>query len=143
MKVVHGLSIPLGKLGFFLPRTLSRAFTSQSREEPESFNIGDQIRSSAGGILRERRKRTSGHSTPIIHPNSAHGSTRPVYRIGGTVIRDGNGGRSEATTGPATPVEVEMGNEIERAGTPRAGQFERTIRFPDDEPVHMNSDRNS
>ncbi|OCL10108.1 hypothetical protein AOQ84DRAFT_252234, partial [Glonium stellatum] len=35
--VIHGLSIPLGKLGFYLPRTISAAVSQQ--DEPEPFHI--------------------------------------------------------------------------------------------------------
>lgn len=97
--VVHGLSIPLGKLGFFLPRTLSRAFTntsSMSVATPPPFTIPEQTA-----------------------PPSPRTGTRPVYRIGGTVIRDG------AASGSRTPAEP--------AGTsPGNGLVDRTIRFPDE-----------
>jgi len=90
--VVHGLSIPLGKLGFFLPRTLSRAFTSQSNDV-----VG-------------------------------------FFEIGGSVIRDGqlaNGSASLSVLDAIRPL------------TPHAVVAERTIRFPDDEPVHVASDMSS
>jgi hypothetical protein len=132
--VVHGLSIPLGKLGFFLPRTLSRAFTSQENSENNSFAVGDRIRSSTSGVLRERRKRKSpprqsGLSTPTT--NSVSTSTRPIYRIGGTVLRDVNLN--------ASGVGVEA--ESRSASTPPAVATERTIRFPDDEPRLSASER--
>ncbi|PQE12846.1 Na H antiporter protein [Rutstroemia sp. NJR-2017a BBW] len=57
--VVHGLSIPLGKLGFFLPRTLSRAFTSQANSE-NSFRIGDRVRTSRDGQAQLRRRTAAG-----------------------------------------------------------------------------------
>lgn len=129
--VVHGLSIPLGKLGFFLPRTLSRAFTSQDNSENNSFAIGDRIRSSTTGVLRERRRmrspsqsspsRQSGRTTPTV--NSTSTSTRPIYRIGGAVIRE-----------PATPAEAES----RAPSTPPAVAHERTIRFPDEDPQPLN-----
>ncbi|KAI6712543.1 hypothetical protein JHW43_004953, partial [Diplocarpon mali] len=115
--VVHGLSIPLGKLGFFLPRTLSRAFTSQSNDDAGSFQVGSFSRSSSvGGILRERRKRiASGQSTPST--GAASTSARPVYSTGGRVIDEsgGNGGPSR------------------RPETPPAVALQRTIRFPDED----------
>ncbi|KAE8449724.1 hypothetical protein EG329_007499 [Mollisiaceae sp. DMI_Dod_QoI] len=123
--VVHGLSIPLGKLGFFLPRTLSRAFTSRENDDPESFQVGSQVQA-VPGMLRERRKRgnnsLSGQSTPT---GSRSASRRPVYKIGGSVIRTGTAGiASGAATGSATPI------DLERPSTPVLP--ERTIRFPDE-----------
>jgi hypothetical protein len=111
--VVHGLSIPLGKVGFFLPRTLSRAFTSQGNDEAETFPATESARTSNIGVLRERKRR-SGHSTPT-------GSGMPSYRIGGTVIRE-DGASGNRTPGPGTPTGLAV---------------DRTIRFPDEEPVGL------
>lgn len=129
--VVHGLSIPLGKVGFFLPRTLSRAFTSsQGSEEPETFNIGDIATQNPVGVLRERRNRRaspsalSGQSTPTNVSGST--SARPIYRIGGSVIPDRNtveGGLSR---------DAPPGAESSMPGTPPNVTSERTIRFPDE-----------
>ncbi len=125
---MHGLSIPLGKLGFFLPRTLSRAFSQPN--DSGSLQIGDQVRTPPLSVLRDRRRKHnhSGQSTP----RSASGH-RPVYRIGGSVIRDSH------TGGCTTPV----GLDTVRPSTPRAVAAERTIRFPDDEPAHLASDKSS
>ncbi len=127
---MHGLSIPLGKLGFFLPRTLSRAFSSQQNESG-SFQVGDQVRTPPLGALRERMRKHnhSGQSTP----RSASGS-RQLYKIGGSVIRDGH-----ATASSASPTEL---NNI-RPSTPRDVAAERTIRFPDDEPAHIAIDKSA
>ena len=134
---MHGLSIPLGKLGFFLPRTLSRAFTSQGNSPAASFEIGDVSSRATAGVLRERRRKrspgtpgTPGRTTP--RSGSAAASTRHVYRIGGTVIRDRN-----ADTGSPSPVETPM----DRPATPPAVLAQRTIRFPDDNEVRVPKDR--
>lgn len=122
--VVHGLSIPLGKLGFFLPRTLSRAFTSsQGNDSGDSFPTSDRIRTNTIGVLRQRSRRTSGQSTPT---RSGSTSVRPIYKIGGTVIHDGSEAR--------TPVQSADSGV---PGTPPAIAHERTIRFPDDEPPSL------
>jgi len=112
--VVHGLSIPLGKLGFFLPRTLSRVFTSQGNEEVSGLRVSSE-RVPNLGMLRERRKKgtgtgTSGQSTP----RSGSGGQRDVYRMGGSVI---------------------SGNVNGGVTTPVGERVERTIRFPDDAQV--------
>jgi hypothetical protein len=129
---VHGLSIPLGKLGFFLPRTLSRAFTSRENSEPGSFQIGDISPRVSIGVLRERRRKrspgTPGRGTP--RSGSAAASTRHVYRIGGSVIRDRNAG-----TGTGSPSSIET--PTDRPATPPAVLAQRTIRFPDDDEVRV------
>ncbi|TVY21091.1 Na(+)/H(+) antiporter 1 [Lachnellula arida] len=131
--VVHGLSIPLGKLGFFLPRTLSRAFTSRSQETDEVFRVSDSARPSATGVLRERRPRRGRDRSP----SSAGTSTRPIYRIGGSVIQDVNG---NIDPGANTPVELRPS----RPSTPPNVAVTRTIRFPDDEPAAIiGSDRST
>ncbi|KAF4633264.1 hypothetical protein G7Y89_g4858 [Cudoniella acicularis] len=128
--VVHGLSIPLGKLGFFLPRTLSRAFSTQATEDESSFPIGERIRSTSIGVLRERRTRGTRSRQTSVGGNSVSTSTRPLYRIGGTIIHESNNHtrtntelNTGANTGNATPI---------APASPALGPAERTIRFPDD-----------
>ena len=60
--VVHGLSVPLGKLGFYLPRTLSRAVPSSS----SSVSVGN-----SEGVLTGRRAR--------------HSQSLPAFLIGSRV----------------------------------------------------------
>ncbi len=61
MQVVHGLSIPLGKLGYYLPRTISRGLPSPTTEGGtiSSFHIGARMSST----IPFRRTRTSGRSS--------------------------------------------------------------------------------
>lgn len=132
MQVVHGLSIPLGKFGFFLPRTISRALASSSaaNEEPQPFRIGGRIQNPVS-LLRDRRNRRGASSTsssarasldqprPIVvrgranpdQPLSDSGSVRHVYHVGGSVI---------------PPRDLP---EMPPASVPN-----RTIRFPDEDP---------
>jgi len=117
--VVHGLSIPLGKLGFYLPRTLSSALDSSSRDEPESFRVSGSA-STIRGVLRERRGRRANSNAPsgATTPTDRSGiqSERQLYRIGGTVI-------------PASR------ENASNSGTPEDHAepiIQRTIRFPDD-----------
>ncbi|KAI9840403.1 MAG: hypothetical protein M1838_004073 [Thelocarpon superellum] len=89
--VVHGLSIPLGKAGFHLPRTISNAFDTPNvgtgTHTPSEFSSpvaqGSPFPSSSGDQLarapRDRNLRgTDGR--PVGEP------ARPVFRIRGTVI---------------------------------------------------------
>ncbi|QSZ32776.1 hypothetical protein DSL72_002355 [Monilinia vaccinii-corymbosi] len=130
--IVHGLSIPLGKLGFFLPRTLSRAFTSQTNSQT-NLTIGARVYSSVAnvGVLRERRRNGGGDRSPSGSRSSAPvlssgTSSRQVYRIGGSVIRseglEGGTGSSEASPNLNSMDAVVVEG--------------RTIRFPDEE-VHL------
>lgn len=80
--VVHGLSVPLGKLGYHLPRTMSGAFTPTSEasevDEPDtSLHVREHIlhtRSLQGGRSRQRR-------APNEPPQNA------IFRVGGSVIK--------------------------------------------------------
>lgn len=123
--VVHGLSIPLGKFGFYLPRTISRALTTESNDEPAPFRISDREVSIAG-LLRERRRRHNGSGTPT--PASASRVSvvpeRHIQRIGGTVIRDGQNSGG--------PQELSSIRNTDEDSAPNAAA-NRTIRFPDDD----------
>ncbi|KAL1648818.1 hypothetical protein SLS58_001998 [Diplodia intermedia] len=95
--VVHGLSIPLGKLGILIPRTLSNAVSSdRNSDEPAPFHIRSFTEQSLPGILRNRHSNISNPGSVTPH-SAATGSTgtnllpRPLYRIGGSVIRKKSG----------------------------------------------------
>lgn len=134
--MVHGLSIPLGKLGFFLPRTLSRAWTSSPGAS--SIDIapigGHPNPTGIAGVLRERRRRRasptalSGASTPT---QSTATSSRPIYRIGGTVIRD----REQESSSGDVPLREGLRPAVAGDGTATPPQvaYGRTIRFPDEQ----------
>ncbi|KAL8865309.1 MAG: hypothetical protein Q9174_006956, partial [Haloplaca sp. 1 TL-2023] len=90
--VVHGLSVPLGKLGYHLPRTMSRTPSSMERdpEEPEPaepFHIRDRVEHE-GQVLHGRNQQ-----------RSRTGPLRPIFRIGGSVI---------GSNQPAAAAEVEV-----------------------------------
>ena len=81
-KVVHGLSVPIGKLGYHLPRTFSSAVGSRSMsmdpEDPEEpappFRVRDRIQH-LESTRQDRNK-------PVRDQPA-----RPIFRIGGSVIR--------------------------------------------------------
>ncbi|KAI0472314.1 Sodium/hydrogen exchanger family-domain-containing protein [Xylaria cf. heliscus] len=84
--VVHGLSIPLGKLGFRLPRTISRSITistSISVERP-SFQVNSLVNDMR--LPRSRsRSRSRGRTTgqPLGPTNTSVGQ---AFKIGGSII---------------------------------------------------------
>ena len=90
-KVVHGLSVPIGKLGYHLPRTLSNAVGSNSVSmDPEEPQPPFHLRERVTDMRRDKDRRT------------AEEPSRPVFRIGGSVIRTT---KSEtAPSGAASPV---------------------------------------
>ena len=80
-QVVHGLSVPLGKLGYRLPRTLTSAMGSRSvsedPEEPEApFHIRGRISHEVNHIQRERNEQRARDGPP----------RREVFRIGRRTI---------------------------------------------------------
>ncbi|KAI1751264.1 Sodium/hydrogen exchanger family-domain-containing protein [Xylaria castorea] len=128
--VIHGLSIPLGKLGFRLPRTISRSIStprSISTERPsfQTNNLTNDVR-----LPRSRsRNRTSGH--PSDSTNTSVG--RP-FKIGGSLIpsteptQDFHGLQAGDGLGTALP---STGGESQPAmQSPVAPN--RTVRFPDE-----------
>ncbi|KAK3397238.1 Sodium/hydrogen exchanger family-domain-containing protein [Sordaria brevicollis] len=107
--VVHGLSIPVGKLGFHLPRTLSKGLKSGTATPTRSVVLPDSRRSSGGPLpsfnigsrvntlitgIRHRRSRDvmdDAERNGEVSDSSQQGGiplTRPVYKIGGTIIRN-------------------------------------------------------
>ncbi|KAI1657429.1 Sodium/hydrogen exchanger family-domain-containing protein [Daldinia decipiens] len=124
--VVHGLSIPLGKFGFYLPRTISRTFSSA---EDLPFQIGARINPRS-----RSRDRTATH-TPA---DSRSVSVRPVYRVGGSIITEHTGTAADAAELVESGDDLEAGSKpLELASgsphsTPPSTLPGRTIRFPDE-----------
>ena len=85
-QVVHGLSVPLGKLGYKLPRTFSSAMGSRSvsedPEEPEApFHIRGRISHEVNAHMQRDRN----------EQRARDGPPREVFRIGRrTIPSDGN-----------------------------------------------------
>lgn len=136
--IVHGLSIPLGKLGFFIPRTLSRAISSRS-EDPEPFYIAGGAADATTDIEQRLRRRpgwsrTGGDSLP-----------NRVVRIGRSIIDSGTNSRSQSRSNTHTPMPLSTAPTVARGEGPSAEQsaaasaadigLQRTIRFPDEAPV--------
>ncbi|KAI1842748.1 hypothetical protein JX265_005074 [Neoarthrinium moseri] len=135
--VVHGLSIPLGKFGFYLPRTLSRTLTTD--DQGESFNIRDRVSSflppfSALSRSISRSRNDSGANTPH---ESRPASSRPVFRIGGSVIKDNRPANASQTYVPPSRLETGTGGtgtQTPQETLPQSPVLpNRTIRFPDEE----------
>lgn len=150
--VVHGLSIPLGKLGWNIPRTLTRG----KSDDPDSiapFSIGSRTNTLGLHLptFSSASRRNSG--APRADP------ARPMWRIGGTVIRGERGrepgqehelrqrgqqqdeqqqvGTDEQSGGvgcsrSGSDGVMQEGGRGEGASLPALGPASRTIRFPDE-----------
>ncbi|KAJ9622307.1 hypothetical protein H2203_006525 [Taxawa tesnikishii (nom. ined.)] len=107
--IVHGVSIPLGKLGLYLPRTISAAISSDRNstdvstdiDEPD-FHPGRDIRNEeriiAGGLHRRHNTSdglTSASSLSLSLP-------MPLLRLGQAIRKDINRGRGEVASMNAT-----------------------------------------
>ena len=115
--VVHGLSIPLGKLGFYLPRTISIAI-SQDGVEPD-FHVAES-------------------PTPAL---SGQTSRRPVYRIGRSIIRSQKS-LSKAASNRDTP--QDWPSQSPTAGSsvgPSSPTIEGTINIPQPSPDELREAR--
>ena len=77
--VVHGLSVPLGKLGYHLPQSMSAALSASLERDNSDipFSLGPRLGQyvSRGGI-RKRPKRN-----PEEQPPNA------IFRVGGSIVR--------------------------------------------------------
>lgn len=129
MKVVHGLSIPVGKLGYRLPRTFSSAPRSQSlsldRGEPEiPFRVVNRAQNK-GPILHGLRDRPRSEQGDREEPE------RSVFRIGGSIIRPTTPQQSTPLEG--LPAQALPAATNDSPGTPSSKQvFEerRDIAYP-------------
>lgn len=113
--VVHGLSVPLGKIGYYLPRTFSSARDSRdetgetiSRSHGASelpFRLGERISftsSSHAGIATGRRNFMSHKWSRGGGGNNNNGCNEPerqVFRVGGSVVP----GKPEGELGEPPP----------------------------------------
>lgn len=61
--VVHGLSVPMGKVGYHLPRSLSRALSSQEVDADEPYQLS-RLRHFAQNPLQGMRQRRSPGTQP-------------------------------------------------------------------------------
>lgn len=139
LQVVHGLSIPLGKLGFYLPRTISRGVLSISNEGPDAalaFRVSTRV-SSFGNTRRSGADSSDGPET-----GGLAGPSRAVFRIGGTIIprrQDEAGGKlpdrreglDVSTNSSSAAVATTQPTPPDEMSAPYRG---RTIRFPDEAP---------
>ncbi|KAF9878570.1 sodium/hydrogen exchanger family protein [Colletotrichum karsti] len=149
--VVHGLSIPLGKLGYYAPRTLSRgvSFMSGDGDEPRSFRVRGRVAFPFG---RSRSVASNGVADAESGTPSETETSRAVYRIGGSIIP-----RQQGQSGTSTPkrldepaqrsgpedgvLQTEVADRRE-ASAPQAPELpSRTIRFPDETPAPQGSPR--
>ncbi|KAK8094457.1 sodium/hydrogen exchanger family protein [Apiospora hydei] len=115
--VIHGLTIPLGKFGVQLPRTISRSLKSPSDEGGSETPF--RIRGRVSNLLPPfRAKDTARNPSELNSPAISRSATSapPLFQIGGSVISADNDG------------------QVVTSGLPN-----RTIRFPDEdlsEPGH-------
>ncbi|KAI0156388.1 Sodium/hydrogen exchanger family-domain-containing protein [Xylariaceae sp. FL1272] len=123
--VVHGLSIPLGKFGFYLPRTLSRTLTTPGSSDRAPFQVSQLVR-----LPRTTSRTETNTNTPDERPSISRGPGS-VYKIGGSII---------PTPEPAHTVQHQYSTTLDGEGSSEAtNQYpssqppNRTIRFPDEQ----------
>ena len=141
----------MGKLGFYLPRTISAAVSQ--RDEPESFHIHEHA-IEGEHTLAVPFCNQSGAVTP--NSGTVSPPSRPLFRIGRTVIRykesrSTNPTPGDSPTGARTPVTVSQTTPNSQShnalASPRPESFQgesqvstslpplmgqRAIRFPDE-----------
>ncbi|KAI1633927.1 Sodium/hydrogen exchanger family-domain-containing protein [Biscogniauxia mediterranea] len=124
--VVHGLSIPLGKFGIYLPRTISRTMTSSAGND----EVHSQLRPRLTDFLPRSRSRGGTEANSPAESRST--SARPAYRIGGSIIPEREPrGADRGSDGTPTSPKSHDGVGMQSPTFPS-----RTIRFPDEEISH-------
>jgi hypothetical protein len=112
IQVVHGLSIPLGMVGLYLPRTLSQAVEATTNDE----RFGPITAPVQVIFGRRRTKDLDGDAQNSLSPSPSPSSPL-LARTGGSIIRDRNFG-SIASAGPSTSPKL---------------SYSRIISFPDED----------
>ncbi|KAF2746702.1 hypothetical protein M011DRAFT_477928 [Sporormia fimetaria CBS 119925] len=142
--IIHGLTIPLGKLGFYLPRTISEALSRErDGETTPAFHVDDSEESRIGGssatrirrigrsIIRSNRSSLSiSRSSTRPHPLSLNQTPATTQELGA---------RSTRPPSPTPNVSTDQLAAMEASGKLEEPQLgPRTIRFPDE--VHIDGD---
>lgn len=128
---VHGLSIPLGKLGFYLPRTISTAVSSErvsgtqsmarteDTDEPRTYNIRQRAFNEELNLLRRFRRRDTTSERAPVEVSSISGIPRILARAGKAILGDLNllprkdGGQPKNTTSA-----IDGGNKNQVSNSP-------------------------
>ncbi|KAK6380704.1 uncharacterized protein PV06_09865 [Exophiala oligosperma] len=105
--VVHGLSVPLGKLGYHFPRTISQALSSEREDDASDLRLRRAQQFSQSLNIRRRKKNTGDSASEQPPPSPAVFSLSRPQKVS---PQPGNG-------------EVNLGNPTEPS---------RPIHFPDD-----------
>ncbi|KAI0392689.1 Sodium/hydrogen exchanger family-domain-containing protein [Xylariaceae sp. FL0594] len=134
--VVHGLSIPLGKLGLQLPRTISRSRSAAGSTDRSSFQVGQAIFD-----VRSPRSRSRSRNGGNASESRSTSVGRP-FKIGGSLILPQGPGSSSHMLSPSPNVLArdESGNIRPPAGAVSEPQLVppspiepiRTIRYADE-----------
>ncbi|KAF1961053.1 hypothetical protein CC80DRAFT_436568 [Byssothecium circinans] len=144
--VIHGLSIPMGKLGFWLPRSLSRMMSTRREDSPEPFHVlehAGEDPETDGGLRRRpgtsgltntlpQHVRRIGRSAIRSRPNSSHGqetadSALPLSNMATSVS---NSAKNEPAESQGTPPSSNDGQQPEQSEPTHVAH--RTIRYPDE-----------
>ena len=116
LQIVHGLSVPLGKLGYNLPRTLStKVSNAVDRQEP--FQVQSPVLD-GDEVHRQSRFRE-------LDSCRRNSPSRPIFRIGGSLIHERQSDSeipNQAMTKDATSLDLPA-NPEEKTGAPPATTF--------------------
>ena len=132
---MHGLSIPLGKLGYLAPRihrVLSESLSDEPQQAIEARRkipvLGRYITPKTHDPEANLAARVRGGTAPIRRTGQAHAQTKTKIadpnRLAAEGITDGSnagGPADNGGSGSRTPVrQIQFADEISREGTPTA-----------------------
>lgn len=114
IQVVHGISVPLAKAGYHIPRTISSALSTSTSYDPEPITIPD--------ARDTHSTATRGQDRSALGRNRRERVAPAPFRIGGSVIRP-KSPASQLQPGiandePERPVNLVSENGQLKAGTP-------------------------
>ena len=127
---MHGLSVPLAKVGYHLPRTISNAIEPREIEEPETFRIRERVYNEER-TLRNRHRRRRGRS-------SQGEPARPLFGVGGSITQPGTAGTSTPRARTTQGIELETVTRSTSTSGKRDGTSAGGIK--DNGAVHFGQD---
>ena len=135
--VVHGLTIPLGKLGIYLPRTVSRALSTErpsESDEPEHFHMREQATGEEHALEAGSRKLPTRGDGRWPQRMEAFGRGRAIMQSSeSSPVSHHNRSNNDAEQPSRSPPGAAAGAELQRLDHVQIaeGRMRRAIQFPD------------
>lgn len=125
--VVHGLSIPIGKLGYLGPRTISRALSENASDDPDGLGSRQLSRQFLPGL---GKRLTSRKKDEDLSNAALRGRRIPTSRPASTGMRTPTGISQGGQAGESSRNSIDLGRDDVVSGSQAQSDVERGLRVP-------------